>query len=163
MSLLGSSIIAVDSVKVQQMINEIISSINGKIGIHCCANTDWSIILNTNVDIISFDAYEYATNFLLYRKELTNFLKQGGIIAWGIIPTAPNQLAQETVETLGKKFENLIFQLEQFSGLSRKKILSQSLITPACGFGARDAKTTVDAFKLNKQVSTKIRDKYGFR
>ena len=40
------------------------------IGIHCCGNTDWSMIIKTEPDIISFDAFEYMDFFLLYPDEL---------------------------------------------------------------------------------------------
>ena len=29
------------------------------LGMHCCGNTDWSLLLNAPIDILSFDSYGY--------------------------------------------------------------------------------------------------------
>ena len=29
----------------------------GLVGVHVCANTDWSLVLDSSADIVSFDAY----------------------------------------------------------------------------------------------------------
>ncbi|MBD3192707.1 MAG: hypothetical protein GF308_18860 [Candidatus Heimdallarchaeota archaeon] len=163
MSMIGSTIVNIDPAKIQRMMNELIADCKGKIGVHCCANTDWSILLNTDIDVLSFDAYEYADNLLIYREELARFLRKGGVIAWGLIPTASEQLARETTETLFEKFDTLLAQLEEGTGLSQTRILESSLISPACGLGAREVSTTIQAFSLNKQLSEKIQKKYSLR
>ena len=54
------------------------------VGIHCCANTDWSLILGSGTDILSFDAFSYFDNLTAYGKELKAFYDRGGRIAFGI-------------------------------------------------------------------------------
>ena len=163
MSLLGSSIFSLNQKIIQNWINELVANCNSKIGLHCCANTDWSFILNTNAQIISFDAYEYANNFLLYRKQLAAFLKRGGIIAWGIVPTSAEQVAVEDIESLFTKFEKRVAKLEEITQISRDSILQSSLITPACGLGARDERTATVVFQLTRDLSDKIRQVYSLR
>ncbi len=53
-------------------------------GIHCCGNSDWEMLLQTKFDIINFDAFSFLDNFTLYSRAINNFLKRGGIIAWGV-------------------------------------------------------------------------------
>src|SRR3974390_578815 len=43
------------------------------VGVHCCGNTDWGLLLSTPLDILSFDSYGYFDNLLLYDKALTAF------------------------------------------------------------------------------------------
>jgi len=105
-------------------------------GTHCCGNTDWSIFLLSSVHIISFDAFGYAPNFLTARDDLVTFIRRGGNIAWGIVPTDPDDLAASTPDGLVDRLRTLIDKLAGY-GLDRQAILRQSLITPACGLGTR--------------------------
>ena len=59
----------------------------GLAAIHVCANTDWSLILNSAVDIVNFDAYAYTESIGLYATVLSAFLKRGGTLAWGLVPS----------------------------------------------------------------------------
>ena len=56
----------------------------GVTGIHVCANTDWSMLLDSSLDIINFDAYVYMDSIGLYAESLAEFLDRGGYLAWGI-------------------------------------------------------------------------------
>ncbi len=163
MSLMGTTIVSLDQQKIKNALNELLSSSKSKIGVHCCANTDWSFLLETDIQIISFDAYEYSDNFLLYRKELSNFLKRDGVIAWGLVPTAKDQIERETVESLFSKFEELLATLENSINISQEKIIQSSLITPACGLGARDEDTALAVFQMTRGLSDKIRENYSLR
>ncbi len=35
-------------------------------GVHCCGNTEWSILIDAGVDIVNFDAFDYGDTILLY-------------------------------------------------------------------------------------------------
>ena len=72
--------------KIVEMLNEVFDGISGLKGIHCCGNTDWSVLLKTKLDILNFDAYNYAQSVSLYPEEIKKFLGRGGAIAWGIVP-----------------------------------------------------------------------------
>ncbi len=81
---------AVPSDMVAEKLNEIIDTIHelgGIAGIHCCGNADWSMIFNTRVDIVNFDAFGYMDRVLLYPDDIKKFYARGGALAWGIVPT----------------------------------------------------------------------------
>ena len=94
---------------VSETVAEVINAIKdagGLPGVHICANGDWGPALSSSTDIISFDAYFYFDNFILYREKLINFLSRGGILAWGIVPTGdPLVVEKESVDSLFIKWK----------------------------------------------------------
>jgi hypothetical protein len=116
-----------------QVIEIVKDKSTAKTGVHCCGNTDWSLLLQLGVDILSFDAYGFGQHFVVYPKEVGAFLDRGSVIAWGFIPTAEYR-ATLGVEDVRKKavacFEALIEK-----GISKDVLVRQSMITPACGTG----------------------------
>lgn len=114
--------------------NTIISQINSIIrvihqegalaGIHCCGNTDWSICLDTDIDILSFDAFGFLDSLFIYKDSLNKFLKRGGVLACGIVPNNEDY--------------NLDGYLERSMEVFKKEPLllrNGALITPSCGCG----------------------------
>ena len=66
------------------MLDEVFAVIHiedGLAGVHCCGNTDWSLLLDSQVDIVSLDACSYMEQFSLYPVELKRFIGRGGVIA----------------------------------------------------------------------------------
>ncbi len=124
-------------------------------GTHCCSNTDWTIFLESSVDIVSFDAFGFAENFLTYRDELVEFVSRGGNIAWGIVPTDPEQLAETTADALAESLSAMLDKLASY-GLERERVVRQSLITPACGLGTRPEEMARPAFEMASQVAERI-------
>ncbi len=161
MSAFGSAMISLSREQVISYLNEILNNFDCIKGIHCCSNTDWSVLLDTNIDIISFDAYGYFDKLLIYADKIKEFLNKGKIIAWGIVPTNKNDLNKETAEKLVKKLESYVVELSKKTKIDSKQILKQSLITPSCGTGSLDEKDAVQVFELTKAVSLKIREKYS--
>ena len=142
MASFGSAFISLSREQAVTMLDEVFESIHnegGLAGVHCCANTDWSVLLETEVDILNLDAYGYLDNLALYPDELRAFLDRGGIIAWGIVP---NTEEIDNVTPAG-----LVNQLRRGIGLICEKAAargvsidpdefnSRSLITTACGLG----------------------------
>ncbi len=155
-----SAYITITRADVQACIDEIVQEIhaeNGLAGVHVCANTEWDLLLDSAIDIISFDAFSYFDRFILYPKAIKAFLGRGGILAWGIVPTGDARLiAEQSVDGLSEKLED---QIKQVAGLgfSRKDILSQSFVTPSCGTGSLDLASARQVLALTQQVSEKIR------
>jgi len=121
------------------------------LGVHCCANTDWSIVLETGIDVLSFDAYNFFDSLILYRDKLKDFLERGGILSWGIVPT-DEKVFEETSERLKNKFLDFVDQLVK-TGISEKKLFTNFLITPSCGLGTKSEKITENALTLTSELS----------
>lgn len=142
MASFGSAFISLSREQVIAMLDEIFAAIHEEgalTGVHCCANTDWSVLLATTVDILNLDAFGYLENLALYPQELRTFLDRGGVVAWGIVPNneaindvTPQQLAQQLRDGL-----KLISEKARTRGVHiHPDELARSLITPSCGLGS---------------------------
>jgi hypothetical protein len=145
-------------------VSELIVSIReagGLSGIHICANGDWGPALNSAADIISFDAYTYFDNFVLYREQLVAYLRRGGILAWGIVPTSPpDTVEEEHIDSLYKRWLGQLEILCSF-GFSRAEILSQTLIAPACGTGSLTPELALKVLTMTRTLSTLIKQEFS--
>jgi len=161
LSSFGSAFVSLGRDEVVDYLNQVIDSIKleGAIaGIHCCGNTDWSILMDTKVEIISFDAYNYLETISLYPEKLKEFLSQGRYLAWGIVPASSRAMGEE-IESLIKRFEDGL-KLLVSKGISRGTILENLLITPSCGTGTLPVEVAEKVVKLTRGVSDGIRDRY---
>ena len=129
---------------------------NGLTGVHVCANTEWPVIFDSGLDILSYDAYSYFDKLILYPDHLRRFLEKGGILATGIIPTAPEFIDIETSASLVMKWREQTSRLERL-GIPYQTILGQTLITPSCGTGSISMVHAEKVLTLTRDVSAAIR------
>jgi hypothetical protein len=127
-------------------------------GIHCCGDTDWSMLVDAGADILSFDAYGYGESLVLYPEALRRHLKRGGMLAFGIIPTS-KAMREENVESLEARLERLIDQLAA-TGIDKQLIIEQTLFTPSCGAGLLEPDDALRIFDLLDQLSKAMQEKY---
>jgi methionine synthase II (cobalamin-independent) len=126
-------------------------------GVHVCANTDWSLLLDSPADIVSFDAYAYFDRFILYSDQIKAFLEAGKILAWGIVPTLnAEDLEKETTASLVRQFKDKVRQIEAL-GFDMRQLIGQSLITPTCGAGTLSVDLAKKVLNLTRKVSMEIR------
>ena len=160
MSSYGSSYINLNEETVIDSLNTILDAAKeeGAItGVHCCGNTDWGLIMNTNTDILSFDAYNFSDKLLLYSKSVASFLEKGSI-AWGIVPTS-NDILNESCESLVFKLEHKMEELIK-RGVDPNLIFERAIITPSCGAGSLSNKATDKVLNLTWNVSSIMSQKY---
>ncbi len=129
------------------------------IGLHCCGNVNWNLIIETGVSLISFDAYNFYNEFLLYGESLKEFFKRGGIFVWGIVPVQLDKLVGETSDSLLKLFTKLLERIHKL-GIDIDTLLNQSLITSTCGAGLLNIKQAERVMALTVELSEQIREKY---
>lgn len=155
-----SACISISREQVLAMLREImgaVSAAGGLPGIHICANADWSLAFEAGARVISFDAYSYFDKFILYPDHLRRYLQEGGILAWGIVPTSdPACICRETPESLFAALEGHITRMEQL-GLDRARILRRSLITPSCGAGSLSGEMAARVLEFTAHLSGRVR------
>ncbi len=160
MASFGSAFVSLSREKVISLLEEVFSGISGLKGVHCCGNTDWSVLLETSTDILSFDAYNYAQSLSLYPAEIKKFLERKGTIAWGIIPNNEESLAKESVASLKDRLEEAMAPFTR-KGIRFKQLIEQGLLTPSCGLGAiATDEAAARVLELLAELSAKIRKRY---
>jgi methionine synthase II (cobalamin-independent) len=159
MSSFGSAFVSLNRDQVITAMEEVFAGIDGLKGVHCCGNTDWSLLLSTTVDIVNLDAYQYADALALYPDEVGAFLNRGGVIAWGIVP-ASDEVYEETVDSLCERFLEALALLTD-RGLHRDDLLASALITPSCGCGSLLVETADRVLKLTGELAAVLQARYG--
>jgi hypothetical protein len=142
-------------------LDRFLEGLEGPKGIHLCAKPDWDFLLKSKLDILSFDSFNCGAVIINY-PSLREFFNRGGIISWGIVPTYTELLDPETIDSLIERLESFWEGLSR-KGVDRERLLRQSLLAPAtCNLMNPDRERTVEkAFEMLKELSKKIREKYG--
>ena len=129
----------------------------GLTGVHVCANTEWSIIFDSGVDVVSFDSYSFFDKLILYPDHVRSFFERGGILASGIVPTTPEHIVAENTDALVQKWFEQVEQLEKI-GIPAATVFSQTLVTPSCGTGAVTEELAVKVLEMTRDVSRQVRE-----
>ena len=130
-------------------------------GVHCCGNTEWSILVDAGVDIVNFDAFEFGETIAMYPDHIKKLLAEGRVLAWGVVPTS-TAIREQTVESLMAQYEKGVDNLVAKTGLDKQLILEQTIITPSCGTGSMEVADAEKVFDLTGKLSTALKERYGF-
>jgi len=139
---------------------EAVHTENALAGIHCCGNTEWSILIDAGVDIVNFDAFEYGETIAMYADSVKTHLNRGGILAWGVVPTS-TAINQQTVESMVTHFEKMMDHLAA-KGIDKQLIVEQAMITPSCGTGSMQTADAEKVFEMLDLLPKAMREKYRF-
>ncbi len=159
----SSTYVSVKREDVVEHLKEVIDAIhadNGLAGIHCCGNTEWSILIDAGVDIVNFDAFEYGETIAIYSGHVKKHLEQGGILAWGIVPTS-TAIKEQTVNSLETHFEKVMDNLEA-RGIDKQLITEQAIITPSCGTGSMAPEDADKVFEMIELFTKRMKEKYNY-
>jgi methionine synthase II (cobalamin-independent) len=160
MAAYGSVGVALEKEKIVSLLDEVFEGISGIKGVHCCGNTDWSLLLETKTDIVSYDTYNFAGSLSLYPEEVRRFLERKGAIAWGIVPNDADALTGETVASLKDRLEEAMAPFTR-KGIRFKQLIEQGLLTPSCTLASLDTEEAAGrALELLAELSREIRKKY---
>ncbi len=155
MASFGSAFISLSREQAVTMLDEVFDAIHAEgalAGVHCCANTDWGLLLETSVDILNLDAYGYLDHLALYPAELRAFLDRGGVIAWGIVPNT-SEIYTVTAAQVAQKLQDglaLISAKAAARGVqvTADELAHRSLLVPSCGLGPATPEIADAAFAM---------------
>lgn len=135
-----------------------LEKLEGPRGVHLCGNPDWSFLLKeVDLDVLSMDSYTAGHVFTRYTQEVIDYLKKGGIIAWGITPTLTEEMALETEESLFKRLQDMFSYLTAH-GITLEEILDRSWFAPSrcCLVNPDKTKSVEKSFDMLKSIAHKV-------
>jgi hypothetical protein len=171
-----------NDMQAKQEYRSFLDGLEGIKSLHLCANVNLPYLLSMGTGLLSFDAYQLELMPKGYAQAVADFLVNGGIICWGIVPTDSVNLSRETPESLVNLLMAYWEVVAANSGVTIRQIAEQALIAPArCCLknigkvgAAEDAATcsieegmTAEeqlverAFNYLKKMSATLRNKYG--
>jgi hypothetical protein len=159
----SSTYVSVKRDDIVTLLREMIDAVhadNGLAGIHCCSNTEWSILVDAGVDIISFDAFGFGQTIAMYPDAVKALFSRNGALAWGIVPTS-TAIRDNTVPSLESLLEKMMDNLVT-KGIDKILIAEQAMLTPSCGTGLMDPQDAEKVFETTRELSEVMRKKYGF-
>jgi hypothetical protein len=157
----SSTYVSVTRTDVVGLLSEMIDAVHrdgALAGIHCCGNTEWSLLVDAGVDIVNFDAFEFGETILMYADSIKKHLERGGMLAWGIVPTSP-KIREQTIDGLSGKLEMLMDKLAA-KGIDKNLITDRAILTPACGTGSLEAADAEKVFETLSSLSRAMKKKY---
>lgn len=155
----SSTYVSVSREDVVAKLGEVVDAVHAEgaiAGVHCCGNTEWSILMDAGVDVVNFDAFEFADTIALYPQAVKAHLEAGKVLAWGVVPTNSAKIQAQTVESLVAKFDEGVDNLAKAAGISRELILNQAMITPSCGTGSLPVADAELVFELLGKTSAAL-------
>ncbi len=154
----SSTYVSVERKDVVSCLREVVEAIHSEkalAGTHCCGNTEWTILIDAGVDIMSFDAYQYGETIGYYTERVREFLEQGGVLAWGIVPSS-EAINQETAQSLVKKLKAHVTGLAA-KGIGEDLIWKRCLLTPSCGTGSIPLEASEKVLGSLREISELLR------
>jgi len=159
----SSTYVSVQRHDVVAILAEVIDAIHGDgaiAGVHCCGNTEWSIVMEAGADVVSFDAFEFGETIAMYPDHVKRHLEAGKCLAWGVVPTSA-ALRQQTVDTLIGHYEKMVDHLADKAGVDPRLVREQTLLTGSCGTGSMQLADAERVFELTGTTSAALRARYG--
>ena len=142
-------------------ISTVIQSAGALSAIHCCGKCDWKVPLKSGVNMINLDAYSYAQNLSIFSDDIEPFLKSGGKIVWGVVPTLDKEALEVCdLDFMVKKFRQSVNYLTK-KGIDEKLIINNSLVSTSCGAGSLTTGLAEKAFRLTADLSKNLKAIYN--
>jgi hypothetical protein len=151
-----------------------VQGLEGPKGLHLCAEVNLPYLLELGIEILSFDAFQIRFMPKEYTQSVAGFIKKGGIISWGIVPTESSILSAQTPEKMASILSDYWGVISQHTGLTLRQIAEQALIAPArcclkdiaaetpgkCEISYAEEKIVERAFSFLPEISQILKTEY---
>ncbi|HUV18502.1 MAG TPA: hypothetical protein VMW33_08490 [Ilumatobacteraceae bacterium] len=121
-------------------------------GVHCCAPCDVATLLASGPNVVSLPVAAELVEWVGY---LTRFLSDGGVIAWGVIPT--DGPVPSTSERQWRALSDLWCSLVR-RGCDPVLLRRQSIVTPHCGLAMHSGSVARRIVRLTADVGKRVQD-----
>jgi methionine synthase II (cobalamin-independent) len=140
----GSAYVSIAKEEAIALFDEVTEGLPARRGVHCCGNTDWSVLFNTSIDIVNYDAYNFLETIFYFREDLAKFLLRGGWICPGIIPSSEKVLEVSLAE-IRALWKTFLAEMDR-TGVDAGS--REWLFTTSCGLGSLGLPETEAAMRL---------------
>jgi len=120
-----------NELQAQEDYRRFLDGFEGPRALHLCLNVHLPYLFDLGLDILSIDVFQYGMIPKGYAEDIARFLKSGGIISWGLVPTESATLGPETPETLYRRLVSYWELTADNADISVEEIARQALIAPA--------------------------------
>lgn len=121
------------------------------VGIHCCGPCDVAAMLAAGPQVVSIRVDD---GLLAYAGYLARFLDDGGVVAWGAVPT--DGPVATSAERQARSLESLWSALTD-RGVDPARLRRQSLFSPACGLAHHQVAVARRIVRLTGEVARRAR------
>jgi len=97
-------------------------------GIHCCADTDWSVVASVRPSLISWDIDSLGAAFVAHTEAIAAATWEGTGFIWGVAPTQTQPLPGDP----GVRLQRIVGRLVM-AGAKMDGLLEGAMFSPACG------------------------------
>ena len=151
----GSAFVSISKADVVSLMNEVLTGLDATRGVHCCGNTDWSVLFSVDTDIVNYDAFNFLDTIFYFKDELAEFLRAGGIISPGIVPSSEAVLSCSLgdLTRLWHRFGS------QIAAMDTHAAWRDWPVTPSCGLGSLTEQEAARALELLAALDGAIRCK----
>jgi len=121
-------------------------------GIHCCAPCDVATLLASGPGVISLPV---SADLLEWAGYLTRFIDEGGVVAWGVVPTGGPVRSQP--DQPWRELSDLWCGLVQ-RGCDPVQLRRRSLVSPQCGLASHSVSVARGIARLTTEVGKRVKD-----
>ncbi|MBI2831230.1 MAG: hypothetical protein HYX79_03130 [Chloroflexi bacterium] len=108
-----------------------LEGIEGLKALHLCPNVNLPYLFELGVELVSFDAYQIGGMPKEYAISAADFLKQGGVIGWGMVTTESALQKNESADSLAKLTLDYWEAISRHGNIPIERIAEQALLAPA--------------------------------
>lgn len=119
-------------------------------GLHCCARTDWSLLVGVGPGVVSAPI---DVGLETAAAALTAHLERGGWVAWGAVPTTGP--LGSTTDRLWRDLAALWCAIVR-AGCDPVLLRQQALITPACGLSGHGRTQAGQVLRLAGRLAERV-------